>query len=294
MIEATVVKAVVKGLFTYVPGYDRLQYQKKKKSKHSASNALFCYTFWLGLLKYLHTNQAEVSMDVVGELGTAGSLGLGLCALLTGAKKYYALEIEVLYDVNRNLILLDELVDLFKCNAPLSVEFSQINLPINDFTFPNQLVEQKYLDEEFVQCLRNDLQSLLHGKTENIFLVKDWSKINTARFGFIFSRAVMEHVNNPMRVYRGIHSILVPDGYMLHDIELHSHGVTEQANGHLNIPNLLWRLIEGNRKYFLNRVTHEGHLNAIQNYFSVVSHFTKKAGSLGFEQYLGCVVLAQK
>jgi len=297
MVEKSVIKAVVKGLSTYIPGYEKLQYLKKKKSRHSTSNAMFCYTFWLGLLRYLHSNQAKVALDVVGELGTAGSLGLGLCALLTGAKKYYALEIETLYDVQRNLALLDELIDLFKANAPLSTDYSQINLPITDYTFPTQHIKPKYLDEEYVKCLRNELQRLPCGKTEHIFINNYWNKLASPQFGFIFSRAVMEHVKMPVSVYRGIYSILLPDAYMLHDIELHSHGVTKHINGHLQIPKLLWKIIEGKRKYYLNRFTSDDHLDAIQQFFDITSVTMRKADTVasdGSEQMLGLVVLAKK
>jgi hypothetical protein len=235
-------------------------------------------------------------MEEVGELGTAGSLGLGLCALLTGAKKYYALEIEVLYDIPRNLALLDELIDLFKRNAPLSAEFSQINIPITDYSYPVQLVEPRYLDGEYVKCLRNELQLLPYGKTEHIFIISDWSKLDSVKFGFIFSRAVMEHVKCPTEIYSGIWNYLKNGGVMVHDIELHSHGITSNPIGHLKINSVLWKIIQGNRAYSLNRFTLQNHIEAIEKKFTIIDiRKNYKKFQDTDEHYLaGATILARK
>ena len=58
---------------------------------------------------------------------------------------------------------------------------------------------------------------------------------------------------------------------MFHDIELHSHGITKKPNGHLNISNIVWKLIYGKRKYFLNRWEFKEHQKAIsENGFEII------------------------
>ncbi len=50
---------------------------------------------------------------------------------------------------------------------------------------------------------------------------------------------------------------------MLHDIEFHSHGVTEEVDGHFYISKPVWKIVYGNRDYYLNRWRLKEHLSDI-------------------------------
>jgi hypothetical protein len=51
MVDFLLVKAISKGIITFVPCVNNLLNKKKTKSIHSESNAEFCYTFWLKKMK---------------------------------------------------------------------------------------------------------------------------------------------------------------------------------------------------------------------------------------------------
>ena len=86
-----------------MPGIPFLLKMKRAKSKHSSSNAEFCYSLWLSILVLFRENGLNPNLNIVGEIGTGGSMGMGICALLTGSAKYYALELEDVYDKENNL-----------------------------------------------------------------------------------------------------------------------------------------------------------------------------------------------
>jgi hypothetical protein len=76
----------------------------------------------------------------------------------------------------------------------------------------------------------------------------------------IFSQAVLEHVEDLPAVYRALHQWLHPEGFMSHQIDFGSHGLTKDWNGHWTIGDRQWRLIRGTRPYLINRIPYSGHL----------------------------------
>ncbi len=88
--------------------------------------------------------------------------------------------------------------------------------------------------DQLLKRLKQDLRNKLVD-SDLIFLVNNWEIQNPLNITFAFSRAVMEHVNNPHIIYRSLNNHLSNGSIMLHDIEFHSHGVTKTLNGHLQI-----------------------------------------------------------
>lgn len=292
MVERSVLKAIFKGLLTYFPGYERLRFLKKKKSKHSGSDAYFCYTFWLAFLKYLESKNIKADFEVVGELGTAGSFGMGLCALLTGSKMYYALEIEDLFSVDRNLELLEELLTLFRLKSNLSAKYKQLNIPISDFSYPAHLIIPLYEDDGYVQSLRDDIINFAKGKSKRIHLVLNWMNRDADMVDLVISRAVMEHVEYPSKVYSKLNCLIRNNGLMMHDIDLHSHGITKHPIGHLYIPKWMWKLIFGKRIYYLNRYTYKDHMDSVGKCFRLESVSPSPEISGCYTN--GCMIIARK
>ncbi len=296
MIDVKLLKAIIKGFITFIPGVARLLKIKYTKSKHSTYNAEFCYTLWLSLLVYLRENGINSKLDRIGEIGNGSSIGVGLCALLTGSKEYYALENDNLFDKENNLKLLDELVVLLKKMTPISSEFKQLNIKISNYNYPENLIKPFFLQESFVTAIRKDISNHCHG-SEKIKIYQKWETLSPMNLDFIFSRAVMEHVRYPGEVYKGIYSHLKGNSYMFHDIELHSHGVTKSVNGHYSIHNKLWTIIYGKRDHYMNRWDIDKHLGSIiENEFEVVlvqnTHILLGPSK---ERFLfGATILAQK
>jgi hypothetical protein len=268
------IRAFIKGLLTFLPGVNYLLKKKRVKSKHSGSNAEFCYTFWLSVLVFFKETGIKPDLNHVGEIGTGGSLGIGICALLTGSTSYAALETENLYNKVENLKLLDEIVHLFKNKTPISDKYKQLNIKITNHEFPEGLINPMYLSIKNISAIREDLEAGCMNSPA-FRLVTNWENVKSLELNLIFSRAVMEHVKDSDEVYKAIYFHLKPSSYMLHDIELHSHGITRKSDGHYLIPDMTWKIIYGKRPFYLNRWRLSDHLGAIEKYHFYLSGIQK-------------------
>ncbi len=295
MFEINIIKSVIKGTLTFIPGISNILEGKKKSSKHSGAKAEFCYAMWMGVLKNFEENGIVPKFQNIGELGCGGSVGLGICAVLSGVEKYTALEIEDHFDAENNLKVLNDLVSLLKTEAPVPQNFAQLNIKSANSEFPKNLVSPNFNNKDLIQEITDNIKANCL-QTEPINILYGWDKNISLKYDLIFSRAVMEHVDNPRQVYTQAAKLLRPGGFMFHDIELHAHGLTKDVNGHLKIPGILWRLIKGRRKYFMNRLTIDKHIEILQDLkFSIIDvRYTKentsdaKTGKL-----IGATILAQ-
>jgi len=270
MTDTKIIKAVVKGLLTFIPGVAKALDNKKKTSKHSGSHAEFCYTLWLSLLVHFRELGLKPNMRTIGEIGSGGSLGVGLCALLTGSDKYYAFETDAIFDVEQNLKMLEELIQLFQNKTDIPDKYSQLNIKVNNFGYPADIIQPVFFNERILEEIRNDIKNAFV-KSNRIQIIRNWEQHPALNLDFIFSRAVMEHVASPAKVYKGIESHLKAGSIMLHDIEFHSHGISKRIDGHYLIPGYLWKIIFGRRLYFLNRWSLNDHVKSIiDNGFEII------------------------
>lgn len=290
MFDKKLIFSIIKGIITFIPGANCI-INTNRKNTHSSSSALFCYNLWGRIYLLLKENNINSHFDSIAEIGTAGSYGVGFCSILTGTKKFTALEIENNFNIEENLKLLEEIFELFKNRTKLTNNFPQLNIPleakhVNTFPFEeidiNTLKNKKALIEISLKEQK---------KTNLIETILNWEDKSDLNFDFIYSRAVMEHVNMPENIYKKIYENLKTNNYMLHDIELHSHDLTSKLNGHLRISSLLWKIIKGKRKYFLNRTTAKEHQEyIIKNNFKLSYEKQIKKEGVDF----GYVVIAKK
>jgi hypothetical protein len=108
-------KPVVKGLATMVPGLHRIFARPGGGGTDSPG---YCYSVWLKHLTLLwHSGLREMPRSVA-ELGPGDSLGVGIAALLSGASRFYALDVVAYSNTEKNLRMLDDLVERFRRRAP--------------------------------------------------------------------------------------------------------------------------------------------------------------------------------
>ena len=125
-------KPIVRGAITYIPGVERLLQRPTKWS----GEPRYCYSVWLRHLTLARKHGLSAPLQTVAELGPGDSLGMGLAALLSGADRYYAFDI-VRYAVSeRNLEVLDALVELFRSRAPIpdASEFPMVKPVLDDYS----------------------------------------------------------------------------------------------------------------------------------------------------------------
>jgi len=260
-------RALLSGLSTCVPWYDR------KGSTGGTDSARYCYSVWLRHLVLAARNGALRSIPgVVAELGPGDSIGIGLAALLSGAEKYYALDLVQYSDLKRNLKIFDDLVSMFTHEMPIpdDSEFPLLYPKLDRYEFPRALIDanlrRRSLSPERVEAIRS---SIAHcGLEGSIVSYKaPWDApdvIDDGSVDLIFSQAVLEHVDDLPGVYAAMRSWLKPAGIMTHQIDFKCHGKANVWNGHWTYSDLAWKVMVGRRSYLLNRQPHSVHVELME------------------------------
>lgn len=268
----TPIKQLLKGLISSIPRIQCYYLKYKSTSNYSNSNARFCYSVWMRIFVLINRRENPFQINKIAELGSSSSLGIGIAALLTGVRNYTALEIVNKFEIEKNLHLVDELVKLFrrKESIPDDSEFSRINIKLPSYVFPHDLLNSEKLDFLLSESRINQIKwALKNLGRENVIIkfIVPWEShvvSITNEFDLIFSRAVMEHVENYNTINLNLFKCVKINGLVLHDIEFHNHGIGNKWNCHWSYSDFLWSLIKGKRKYLTNRLTFTDQLLAIE------------------------------
>jgi SAM-dependent methyltransferase len=261
-------KAVLAGLATWLPGYDHA------RSTGGTDSARYCYSVWLRHLVLAHTSgrlPAGVPR-VVAELGPGDSIGIGLAALLSGAERYVALDLVRYTDLGRSREMIDELAALFRERAPLpgGAEFPSLKPALDDESFPRHVLGDEALRAALapgrIDAIRAAFDRVADSPT-HIAYHAPWNDPTVIRPGtvdFIFSQAVLEHVDDLAGVYAAMNRWLAPTGLMSHQVDFRCHRKADTWNGHWTYSDFTWKLVVGRRAYLLNRQPHSRHLEFLR------------------------------
>lgn len=263
-------KPILEGALSLLPGGQRLV----RTGTGGSDSARYCYSVWMRHLIRTFTYRGSPFAGTVVELGPGDSVGTGLAALLSGARRYIAIDVVQYADVVRNHAVLDELVELFRRRAPVpaSDEFPLIRPGLDDYAFPETMLDAEAVGANFVGDRIAVIAGALRGDptaankelpVRYIDPVAAADLISAGSVDWVFSQAVLEHVDDPTGVYRSCHDWLSPGGLMSHQIDFESHGTSREWNGHWAYPDLVWRLLRGRRPYLLNRLPCGCHLEAL-------------------------------
>jgi hypothetical protein len=257
-------------MVTFVPG---LKWVGTVGGGHTAS-ATYCYSVWLKHLTLLRQNGLEAVPDSVAELGPGGSIGVGLAALLSGAHHYVALDVLPHTTMERNVAVFDELVELFRNRAPRPDKgWPDFDAHLDDKLFPSHILTPALLEEmlapERLARLRHAITHLgrSDGAADSIDYVAPWSDasvIAESSVDLIVSHSVLEHVTDVENTYRALHRWLKPQGWMSHQIDFKSHGLSPEWNGYRRYSEFLWKLQVGRRPFSINREPCSVHLNYLR------------------------------
>lgn len=267
-----ILKPVLRGLLTYVPIAER----RIVKSTRGTSSARYCYSVWLrhlvmacecGLLK------GPVPVTVA-ELGPGDSLGIGLAALLSGSSRYVALDVVPYADPARNLLVFDELIDLFRKRAPIpdAAEFPAVKPYLPSYEFPRRVLPEEHLSRALapdrLAAIRRALERVNEtGGEVTIAYRVPWYKTDVVErdsVDMLYSQAVLEHVDDLATTYPAMASWLKPGGFASHEIAFSAHHLTPEWNGHWTISDPVWKLIRGRRPYLLNREPASTHVELLR------------------------------
>lgn len=245
---------ILKGLVSYIPGITRLL-----SGTGGTNSAKYCYSVWLRHLVMAYNNNLPTQIDTVAEIGPGDSLGIGLSALLSGVKKYYAIDIIKYANADKNIEIFDELVELLNNREKIPHEefFSNIKPSLKSYDFPSNILNdsilKKSLNDERIEDIRKELKDLDNYNKQDscmIYYFVPWfesKQILNEPIDMILSQAVMEHIENLTLAYKTMYRWLSPLGFISHQIDFKSHGTSRKWNGHWSYSDFTWRVIKGKK-----------------------------------------------
>lgn len=283
-IQSVKIRPLLTGLASYIPGL----YNYYALGTGGSNSASYCYGVWIKHLILLRQAGLQKIPNTIAELGPGDSLGIGLAALLSGANEYYALDVKKSCNTERNLGVLNELVELFRARArtPASEGFSDIKPYLDSNVFAGVILTEEQLMESLREERIDDIRRAIMGLQSDaidqsgkikIRYIVPWSDpdaLDPESVNLIYSQAVLEHVDNIDDVYRAMSTWLKPGGYMSHEIDFRSHNLTKEWYGHWACNEITWRIARGKKPYLLNRQPCSAHVDLLSKYgFRIVSKF---------------------
>ncbi len=254
-------KPVIAGIATFVPGL----YERFGGTRTGGTDvASYCYGVWLKHLTLWWAHGIRRIPESLVELGPGDSLGIGLAGLLSGVRRYTAVDVVKAAGTQRTLAVFDELVTLFRRRAPRPTRgWPDFDAHLDENLFPGQILTGEHLRA----CLLPDRiaairQSILDASGEGpVRYVTPWEidAVPKASADCVLSHSVLEHVTDYEMVYRAMAHWLKPGGWVSHQIDFSSHNLGKQWNSHWACSDAAWALVQGRRPYLLNRLPSSFH-----------------------------------
>jgi len=261
---------VLKGLASYIPFLHEIRSRQRMRA---AATADYCYEVWLKHLCLLTKNGMDHIPESVVELGPGNSLGIGICALLSGSQNYYALDVVDFSASEDNRDLLRELVVAFKERRPKpGTGWPNYDDCLNEDLFPDQILTdgllEKTLAEDRVEAIDQAISNSRSddGKITISYIVpwEDESVLPPESANLVLSQSVMEHVNDIENAYHICANWLKPGGWLSHQMDFRSHGLTPEWNGHWAFSDFWWKVVIGRKPFLINRRPFSQHLSLLQ------------------------------
>lgn len=234
-------------------------------------SAKYYYDKWMKHLFYARKNGFSNKLFIFAEFGPGDSLGVGLCALLSGASRCYAFDVVRHATSEKNIDILNELVVLFRQNTTVEIDINEKGRSERVTVSPCGLIGKKelgiFIAGERVEAIN---KALVEGECNGIkisYIVpwKDFSLIEEGSVDFLISNAVMEHVDDLEFAYDACARWLIKGGCMSHGIDFRCHGTANRWNGHWSYSARQWEQLRGDRAYLLNRAPYSKHKEIIQS-----------------------------
>jgi hypothetical protein len=228
-------------------------------------------------------NGVTTAFDTVAELGPGDSLGVGLAALISGARTYYGLDVYKYADPGRNLEMFDGLVELFRRREPIPQEDASMAPRLDSYGFPYFAFEEKALEAALedarIDRLRDNLRDFEGPDCPVRYIVpwEDPSVIAAGSIDMLLSQAVLELVPSLQSAYRAMYAWLKPGGHMSHQIDFSDPRTSAKWNGNWTHSDFVWSCLRGKRAHWGNREAHSAHIRFLQEAgFQVVCDLTTR------------------
>ena len=261
---------VARGLLTYVPTINELL--PGTAGGGATNSANYCYGVWLKHLTLLHAHGMPSVPPVIAELGPGDSLGVGLCALLSGADNYVGLDVVAHSSSESNQTILSELVRRFRERAPNPDHgWPHFDSYLDARQFPGDILDEELLRRalrpERVEAIRRAVTVPMERDPVKVEYKAPWFDphvVEKDSVDLIVSHSVLEHVDDLPGTYRALYQWLKPGGWMSHQIDFKSHQLSKRWNGYRTCSEGMWTLTVGRRPFLINRQPASVHLRLLQ------------------------------
>ncbi len=224
----------------------------------------YCYSVWLRHLAIMHGHGLPTEPKTVVELGPGDSIGVGLAAMLCGAESYRALDVVRHSDLERDTLMLEELVDLLTVRERIPGDnvFPGLYPRLQSYDFPEDVLTRERLARSLVPDriagIRDSLRragdpSDTASPIRYICPWTDASSVETDSADLVLSHVVLQDIVELPAVFDAMRKWLRPGGIMSHQIDFSSADKEGSWNNHWAYSDQAWRLVRGRRPYYINR-----------------------------------------
>ncbi len=265
MMQRWKVPHILKGMLTWLPVLNA--WRQRHATTGGTNSPRYCYSVWLRHLVTLNDFGFRIKNARVGELGPGDSIGVGLAALLSGAKRYVGLDV-VPFSAKADLKqIFEELAQMYfyKEEIPDHNEFPYVRPILDSYKFPNQIIDWTDFNTR-VETLRLELRAGVNG-SQSLAYHAPWissENIPAESLDLMFSQSVLQYLDAIEETYRAMAKWLRPGGYASHVINFSGHYLSPVWNGHWAYSDWEWKLTRGRREFFLNREPISTHLSCSQ------------------------------
>src|SRR5882672_4984226 len=215
---------VARGLLTYLPAISDLLPSKTGGHTDSAS---YCYGVWMKHLTLLHAHGFSGVPRTVAELGPGESLGVGLCALLSGSDHYVGLDVIAHSNPESNQKVLNELIARFRDRAPNPDKgWPEFSSYLDEKMFPSHIltgeVLHQALQSERIETIRRAVTAPSPQDAVTAEYKAPWFDprvIEEGSVDLVVSHSVLEHVVDLPGTYQALYQWVKPGGWMSHQID---------------------------------------------------------------------------
>ena len=269
-------RLVLGGLKSYLP----VRLSSYKGTGGTVTSA-YCYSVWLRHLSIIKRSIPDFRAEVMVELGPGDSIGMGIAALLTGATRYVGLDVLEHANTEGNLRILDELAVLFREHARIPDEkaFPRQFPRLKDYAYPDFLDQEtinQRLTEGYLAGLRRAIRE--PGSDPRVRYLAPWTpaSVDPGSANLVISQVTLQDMDHTqsrddLRANLAIMAgWLCKGGVMSHQVDFSCPGGTPW-NHHWQFSDFTWRLVRGNRPYYVNRAPFSEYKSLFNEYgFDVV------------------------
>lgn len=263
-------KAIGVGLVSHLPGFRRID----GKATGGTNSARYCYATWMRHFSLLCEDGHAGPFPTMVELGPGDSIGVGIAAMLSGVvTNYIGLDVVRYASPERDLLLLDELVDLFRAHAPIpdDREFPGMFPRLASYDFRYGCLPAGWeaaLSDDRVSELRAAVRGASRSDNPNarVRYIAPWSpgQLPDSSVDLTISQTVLQLVDSVPDTYREMARWTKPGGIVSHEIDFKSLGRTAEWNGHWAYSDKFWSIMQKNRTNRINRAPYSKHAAAME------------------------------